>query len=164
MLLLFSIRVAKWPPDWEKSCSFGLLYVSFVNVYRILCVPFFPVWFWGWDVRCDCINFWSLSFYLLFMSDAYCEMTLVSVAIGRRKQLAVNRTNFAVGNTRWIVDRNPIFIGAPVAHWVKRWPADLAVLGSSTYSGGDLYNYYPPNQQLFPKQASTKLLLRNKIN
>ena len=25
-----------------KSCSFGLLCVSFVNIYQILCVSFFP--------------------------------------------------------------------------------------------------------------------------
>ena len=29
---------------------------------------------------------------------------------------------------------------APVAQWVNRWPADLAVLGSSPAWGGDLFN------------------------
>ena len=38
-----------------KSRSFGLLYVSFVNVYQILCVSFFPFCYSGWDVRCDCV-------------------------------------------------------------------------------------------------------------
>ena len=49
MLLLFSIRVAEWPPVWEEL-SFGLLCVSFVNVYN-LCVSFFTFGF-GYD----CIN------------------------------------------------------------------------------------------------------------
>ena len=29
--------------------------------------------------------------------------------------------------------------GVPVAQWVKRWPADLVVPGSSTNSGKDLF-------------------------
>ena len=35
-----------------KSCSFGLLCVSFVNVYQILCASFFPFGTEGgmWDV------------------------------------------------------------------------------------------------------------------
>ena len=35
-----------------KSCSFGVLCVSFVNVYQFLCVSFFPFGFEGgmWDV------------------------------------------------------------------------------------------------------------------
>ena len=35
-----------------KSCSFGLLYVSFVGVGQILCVSFFPFGIEGgmWDV------------------------------------------------------------------------------------------------------------------
>ena len=32
---------------------------------QLLCVSFFPFWCWGWVVGCDCINFWSLPFYLL---------------------------------------------------------------------------------------------------
>ena len=36
--------------------TFGLLYVSFVNIYQfIMC--FFPFWFQCWDVGFDCINF-----------------------------------------------------------------------------------------------------------
>ena len=27
-----------------KSCSFGVLCVSFLNIYEILCVSFFHVW------------------------------------------------------------------------------------------------------------------------
>ena len=36
----------------RKSCSFGLLCVSFVNVYQFLCVSSFPFGFEGgmWDV------------------------------------------------------------------------------------------------------------------
>ena len=33
-----------------KSCSFGLLSVSFANIYQFLCVSFFPFWFCGWEV------------------------------------------------------------------------------------------------------------------
>ena len=33
--------------------------------------------------------------------------------------------------------------GAPVAQWVKRWPTDLAVLGSSPALSGDLFNRKP---------------------
>ena len=36
-----------------------------MGVGQILCVSFFPFWYWGWDVGCDCINSWSLPFYLL---------------------------------------------------------------------------------------------------
>ena len=55
----------------EKSCSFGLLYVSFVSVCQILCVSLFPFWYRGWDVGCDYINSRSLPFYLvcMFMND-----------------------------------------------------------------------------------------------
>ena len=53
-----------------KSCSFGLLYVSFVGVGQILCVSFFPLSIEGgmWDVivlipdRCL-----SIYFPLLFL-------------------------------------------------------------------------------------------------
>ena len=40
-----------------KICSFGLLYVFFVNVYQFLRVSFFPFWFKGgmWELI-DCIN------------------------------------------------------------------------------------------------------------
>ena len=33
-----------------KSCSFGLLGLSFENVYHILCLSFFPFWYCWWDV------------------------------------------------------------------------------------------------------------------
>ena len=33
-----------------KSCSFGLLCVSLVNAYKILCVSFFPCLYGGWYV------------------------------------------------------------------------------------------------------------------
>ena len=29
---------------------------------------------------------------------------------------------------------------APAARWIKRWPANLAVLGSSPTGGGNLFN------------------------
>ena len=41
----------------EKSSSFGLLCMAFVEVYEFLCtVCFFAFWFWGKDVEFDCIN------------------------------------------------------------------------------------------------------------
>ena len=32
--------------------------MSFVGVGQILCVSFFPFWYLGWDVECDCIYLW----------------------------------------------------------------------------------------------------------
>ena len=29
-------------------------------------------------------------------------------------------------------------LGAPIAHWIKRWPVDLAVPGSRPAGGGNL--------------------------
>ena len=56
MLLPFLVRVAEWPPVWERAVhSVKKLYVFFVGVGQILCVSFFPFWYWGWDVECDCI-------------------------------------------------------------------------------------------------------------
>ena len=40
----------------EKSCSFGLLCVYFVNVYQFMCVPFFPLGFEGGNLEFDYIN------------------------------------------------------------------------------------------------------------
>ena len=46
MLLPFSIRVAEWPPVWERNVhSVNKLSVSFVGVCQILCVFFFPCWY-----------------------------------------------------------------------------------------------------------------------
>ena len=48
-----------------KSYSFGSLCMSFVNVYQLFCVFFFPFWFIGWDwivfipVKCLSITFLS---------------------------------------------------------------------------------------------------------
>ena len=43
MLLLYLVRIAEWSPVClGKSCSFGLLYMSFLNVYQMLCVSHFP--------------------------------------------------------------------------------------------------------------------------
>ena len=55
MLLLFAFRVSAWPSILEKKtvhsvyCNTAL---SFVNVYQILCVPFFSFGIQGgmWDV------------------------------------------------------------------------------------------------------------------
>ena len=51
MLLLFSCRVADCPPFWEKSCSFGLLCASFVNILSIGVCASFSFGFEGgmWD-------------------------------------------------------------------------------------------------------------------
>ena len=49
-----------------KSCLFGLLCMSFVNVYEFLWVSFFPFWILGLDVGLDGINSLSLPFYLLW--------------------------------------------------------------------------------------------------
>ena len=38
MFLLLSIRVAEWPPVWERTVHFNLLCVSFTNVYECVCV------------------------------------------------------------------------------------------------------------------------------
>ena len=52
MLLLFSCRVADCPPVWEKSCSFGLLCASFVNILSICVCASFSFGFEGgmWDL------------------------------------------------------------------------------------------------------------------
>ena len=40
-----------------KSCTFGLLCVSFVNVYQMfVCDSHFSLLVSGWDVGYDCIN------------------------------------------------------------------------------------------------------------
>ena len=56
MLLLFSKRVAKWSPVLGKSCLFGFLCVSFVNVYQFLCVSLYFPFGYGWDVGFDCLD------------------------------------------------------------------------------------------------------------
>ena len=39
MILLFLVRVAKWPTIWERAVHLLLLCVSFVNVFSVcLCV------------------------------------------------------------------------------------------------------------------------------
>ena len=62
-----------------KSCSFGLLCVSLVNLCQFLSMYFFRFWFWGWDLGFGCINswgrdeefhcdnFWSLPVHLFFL-------------------------------------------------------------------------------------------------
>ena len=52
MLLLLIIWVTVGPPVLGKSCSFGLLCVSFVGVCQILCVflSFFGIEGRMWDV------------------------------------------------------------------------------------------------------------------
>ena len=46
------VGVAERPPVWRKSCLFGILCVSFVNVYLFLCMSFFLFCFEGgtWDL------------------------------------------------------------------------------------------------------------------
>ena len=62
-----------------KSCSFGLLYVSCVNVYNLY-VCFFLCWFWGWDVGFDCINSWSLPFYLFVITGVWFPISCIILA------------------------------------------------------------------------------------
>ena len=58
MLLLFSFRVAEWPPVWERAVhSVYCAYLSWTFIKFF--VSFFPFWYWEWDVGCDCINSWS---------------------------------------------------------------------------------------------------------
>ena len=54
-----------------KSCIFGLLCVSFVNVYQILCVFFFPFGYWGWDVGCDYILIPDHCLFIYFRYNRY---------------------------------------------------------------------------------------------
>ena len=65
MLLMFSVRVAEWPPVLGQSCSFSLLCVSFVHAYHFLCALSFPFGFEGgmWDSIV--LNYDHLPFYLL---------------------------------------------------------------------------------------------------
>ena len=48
-----------------KNYSFGLLCMSFVNVYQFYVCAFCPFGFEGGDVGFYCIGSWSLPFYLL---------------------------------------------------------------------------------------------------
>ena len=61
----------------EKSCSFGLLCMYFVNVYQFLCVLFFPFGFQGglWDLialipgNCLSINLGLSTVYQSYQDD-----------------------------------------------------------------------------------------------
>ena len=48
-----------------KSCLFGLLCVSIMNVYQLVYVCFFPFWFWGLGVGFNCISSRLLPTFLL---------------------------------------------------------------------------------------------------
>ena len=67
-----------------KSCIFGLLCVSFVNVYQILCVFFFPFGYLGWDVGCDYIFIPDHYLFIYFSYNRY-------VAKGSRRQRGKQR-------------------------------------------------------------------------
>ena len=63
-----SIWVAEWPPVWERGVH-SVYCACSLWTFLSLWVCFFPSWFWGWDVGLNCINSWSLPFYLFFSTE-----------------------------------------------------------------------------------------------
>ena len=54
-----------------NSCSFGLLYVLFC-ILSICNISYFPFWFWGLDLGCDCFSSTSLHTYIFGILKVAC--------------------------------------------------------------------------------------------
>ena len=55
-----------WGGNFCSVCSVCLAWR-----YVSLWVRFFPFWFWGWNVRSDCICSWPLPLFLLYYARNY---------------------------------------------------------------------------------------------
>ena len=64
----FFFWISVWPIFWERNCPFGFALVVFWSWCRCFKCILLSLWYLGWKVLGNCIDSWSLPFFLFKIS------------------------------------------------------------------------------------------------